>query len=52
MMRLVQKEDAAVGPDNAPGTLPHLFSGENLGKRLLRITDAACNAGPGELGYH
>ena len=39
--RLVQKEDVAVGLGNAPRTLLRLFSGENFGKQLLKITDAA-----------
>jgi hypothetical protein len=39
--RLVQKEDVAVGLENAPRTLLRLFSGENFGKQLLKITDAA-----------
>jgi NADPH-dependent curcumin reductase len=38
---LVQKEDVAVGLENAPRTLMRLFSGENFGKQLLKIADAA-----------
>ena len=37
--RLVQKEDVAVGLENAPRTLMRLFTGENFGKQLLRIVD-------------
>ncbi len=37
--RLVQKEDVAVGLENAPRTLMRLFSGENFGKQLLKIAD-------------
>jgi NADPH-dependent curcumin reductase len=37
--RLVQKEDAGVGLENAPQTLMRLFTGENFGKRLLKIAD-------------
>jgi NADPH-dependent curcumin reductase len=39
--RLVQKEDVAVGLENAPRTLLRLFAGENFGKQLLKIADAA-----------
>jgi NADPH-dependent curcumin reductase CurA len=39
--RLVQREDVAVGLENAPRTFLRLFSGENLGKQLLKIADAA-----------
>jgi hypothetical protein len=39
--RLVQKEDIAVGLENAPRTFMRLFSGENFGKQLLKIADAA-----------
>jgi hypothetical protein len=35
----VQKEDVAVGLENAPRTLMRLFTGENFGKQLLRIAD-------------
>ena len=34
---LKQKEDAAVGLENAPKTLIRLFTGENFGKQLLKI---------------
>ena len=37
--RLVQKEDVAIGLENAPRTLMRLFTGENFGKQLLRIAD-------------
>lgn len=37
--RLVQKEDIAVGLENAPRTLMRLFTGENFGKQLLKIAD-------------
>lgn len=37
--RLVQKEDVAVGLENAPRTLMRLFTGENFGKQLLKIAD-------------
>ncbi len=39
--RLVQKEDVAVGLENAPRTLMRLFTGENFGKQLLKIADPA-----------
>jgi NADPH-dependent curcumin reductase len=38
--KLVQKEDVAVGLENAPRTLMRLFTGENFGKQLLKIADA------------
>jgi NADPH-dependent curcumin reductase CurA len=38
--KLAQKEDVAVGLENAPQTLLRLFSGENFGKQLLKIADA------------
>jgi NADPH-dependent curcumin reductase CurA len=38
--RLQQKEDVAVGLENAPRTLARLFRGENFGKQLLKIADA------------
>ena len=41
MGRLVQKEDTAVGLENAPRTFMRLFSGEDFGKQLLKIADAA-----------
>jgi NADPH-dependent curcumin reductase len=37
--RLVQKEDVAIGLENAPATLMRLFTGENFGKQLLKIAD-------------
>jgi NADPH-dependent curcumin reductase len=37
--KLVQKEDVAVGLENAPRTLMRLFTGENFGKQLLKIAD-------------
>ena len=37
--KLKQKEDVAVGLENAPKTLARLFSGQNFGKQLLKITD-------------
>jgi NADPH-dependent curcumin reductase CurA len=36
---LNQKEDVAVGLENAPKTLARLFTGENFGKQLLKIAD-------------
>jgi NADPH-dependent curcumin reductase CurA len=39
--RLVQKEDIAVGLENAPRTFMRLFTGKNFGKQLLKIADAA-----------
>jgi NADPH-dependent curcumin reductase len=39
--RLVQKEDVAVGLENAPRTFLRLFSGKNFGKQLPTIADAA-----------
>src|ERR1700736_1887392 len=39
--KLVQKEDVAVGLENAPQTLMRLFTGENFGKQLLKIADVA-----------
>jgi NADPH-dependent curcumin reductase len=35
--RLKQKEDVAIGLENAPKTLIRLFTGENFGKQLLKI---------------
>jgi hypothetical protein len=35
-----QKEDVAVGLENAPKTLLRLFAGQNFGKQLLKIADA------------
>jgi NADPH-dependent curcumin reductase len=37
--KLKQKEDVAIGLENAPNTLARLFTGENFGKQLLKITD-------------
>jgi NADPH-dependent curcumin reductase CurA len=37
--RLRQKEDVAIGLENAPRTLARLFTGENFGKQLLKIAD-------------
>jgi hypothetical protein len=37
--KLVQKEDVAVGLENAPRTLMRLFTGDNFGKQLLKIAD-------------
>jgi NADPH-dependent curcumin reductase CurA len=37
--KLVQKEDVAIGLENAPRTLMRLFTGENFGKQLLKIAD-------------
>ena len=37
--KLVQKEDVAVGIENEPRTLMRLFTDENFGKQLLKITD-------------
>jgi NADPH-dependent curcumin reductase CurA len=37
--RLKQKEDIAMGLENAPQTLRRLFTGENFGKQLLKIAD-------------
>ena len=37
--QLAQKEDVAVGLENAPRTLMRLFTGENFGKQLLKIAD-------------
>jgi NADPH-dependent curcumin reductase len=38
--RLKQKEDVAVGLENAPKALLRLFAGKNFGKQLLKIADA------------
>jgi hypothetical protein len=38
--RLKQKEDVAVGLENAPKTLLRLFASQNFGKQLLKIADA------------
>jgi len=39
--RLKQKEDVALGLENAPKTLLRLFAGQNFGKQLLKIADAS-----------
>lgn len=36
---LKQREDVAVGLENAPKTLARLFTGDNFGKQLLKIAD-------------
>jgi NADPH-dependent curcumin reductase CurA len=38
---LVHKEDVAHGIENAPKALLRLFSGENFGKQLVKVADAA-----------
>jgi NADPH-dependent curcumin reductase CurA len=38
---LVQKEDVAIGLENAPRALLRLFTGENFGKQLVNVTDVA-----------
>ena len=38
---LVHKEDVAYGLENAPKALLRLFSGENFGKQLVKVTDVA-----------
>jgi NADPH-dependent curcumin reductase CurA len=38
---LVHKEDVAHGLENAPKALLRLFSGENFGKQLVKVADAA-----------
>jgi NADPH-dependent curcumin reductase CurA len=38
---LVHKEDVAVGLENAPRAFMRLFTGENFGKQLVKIADAA-----------
>jgi NADPH-dependent curcumin reductase CurA len=38
---LVHKEDVAYGLENAPKALLRLFSGENFGKQLVKVADAA-----------
>jgi NADPH-dependent curcumin reductase CurA len=38
---LVHKEDVAVGLENAPKALLRLFTGENFGKQLVKVADAA-----------
>jgi NADPH-dependent curcumin reductase CurA len=37
----LQKEDVAVGLEHAPRAFMRLFTGENFGKQLVKITDAA-----------
>jgi NADPH-dependent curcumin reductase CurA len=39
--KLVQREDVALGLENAPGAFMRLFTGENFGKQLVKIVDAA-----------
>jgi NADPH-dependent curcumin reductase CurA len=39
--RLKQREDVALGLENAPKTLLRLFAGQNFGKQLLKIADAS-----------
>jgi NADPH-dependent curcumin reductase CurA len=38
---LVYKEDVAYGLENAPKAMLRLFSGENFGKQIVKIADAA-----------
>ena len=38
--RIRYAEDIQEGLENAPATLRRLFSGQNLGKQLLKIADA------------
>ena len=38
---LVHKEDVVFGLENAPRTLLRLFTGENFGKQLVKVADAA-----------
>jgi len=45
--RLKNKEDIAVGLENAPKTLIRLFTGENFGKQLLKIADPPESNGSG-----
>ena len=37
--KIVYQEDIAEGLENAPETLLRLYSGENIGKQLLKIAD-------------
>ncbi len=37
--KLKQKEDVAIGLENAPNTIGRLFTGQNFGKQLLKIAD-------------
>ena len=39
--KLVQKEDVVVGLENTPRAFMRLFTGENFGKQLVKVTDAA-----------
>ena len=39
--RLVHREDVAIGLENAPKALRRLFAGENFGKQLVKVADAA-----------
>src|SRR5689334_24802591 len=39
--KLVQKEDIAVGLENTPRAFMRLFTGENFGKQLVKVADAA-----------
>jgi NADPH-dependent curcumin reductase len=39
--KLVQKEDIVVGLEHAPRAFMRLFTGENFGKQLVKIADAA-----------
>ena len=41
--KLKQKEDVAIGLENAPATIVRLFTGENFGKQLLKIADPPLN---------
>jgi len=37
--KLKQKEDVAIGLENAPDTIVRLFTGQNFGKQLLKIAE-------------
>jgi pimeloyl-ACP methyl ester carboxylesterase len=39
--KLLQKEDVVFGLENAPRALLRLFTGENFGKQLVKVADAA-----------
>src|SRR5258708_9006626 len=39
--KLIQREDVAVRLENAPRPFMRLFTGENFGKQLVKIADAA-----------
>jgi NADPH-dependent curcumin reductase CurA len=39
--RLLHKEDVVFGLENAPRALLRLFTGENFGKQLVKVADAA-----------